>query len=268
MLTAKFLSKKATIVYKVNCLYDQPCPDNPHDNIFSEHVSDWSGVTVEQRSQLVEVLENFWSIFDTRPGLNKLNICRFDVSADKPFEIHPYLVPFTKCPAVENEIKRMLIRGGVIECYSLPYSNPILCVSKGDGTVRLCLDARRINRVILPMRDSSPPLDELLTHFGGKSLQAWILQPAIGKCHYTDVRKFTAFTYDGRTYRFCVVPFGLNISNVAFGLALEAVLNVPVDNIYDQLRDLHIYVDELLISSTTIPEHLSQLTTHKDVSEN
>jgi hypothetical protein len=35
------------------------------------------------------------------------------------------------------------------------------------------------------------------------------------------VRQYTSYLYDGRSYHFCVVPFGLNISNAGFGKGLE-----------------------------------------------
>lgn len=73
------------------------------------------------------------------------------------------------------------------------------------------------------------------------------------------MRKFTAFVFEGRTYQFCVVPFGLNISNTAFGKALEAVLQIKVHETDDNLDDLHIYVDDVLISSTSFDEHLVRL---------
>ncbi|CAI6376594.1 unnamed protein product [Macrosiphum euphorbiae] len=82
------------------------------------------------------------------------------------------------------------------------------------------------------MRDSSPPLDELLARFGGKAIFSSIDFTA-GYWQVTlhrDVRKYTAFVYDGRTYQFRVVPFGLNISNTAFQQALESVLSNPVDH--------------------------------------
>lgn len=66
--------------------------------------------------------------------------------------------------------------------------------------------------------------------------------------------------YDGKSYQFCVVPFGLNISNTAFQQGLEAVLANQVDDDEENsLQDLHIYVDDLLISTTSFLEHLKRL---------
>jgi len=112
------------------------------------------------------------------------------------------------------------------------------------------------------MRDSSPPLDELLARFGGKAIfssldfTAGYWQVSL----HHDVRKYTAFVYDGRTYQFCVVPFGLNISNTAFQQALESVLSNQIEaGVDDVLDDLHIYVDDVLVSSTSFDNQLCRL---------
>lgn len=244
----------------LNCFeHTQPVTDSP-TKPWSECIVNFHEVPDEERSKLISLLDQYHNIFDDRPGLNTLYSCRFEVSEDVPFKVKPYPVPFSRRPAVEKELQRML-SWGVVERSSSPYCNPIVCVAKADGSVRLCLDARRVNRLILPMRDTSPPLDELLARFGGKTIFSSLdfsagywqvpLHPA--------VRKFTAFVFEGRTYQFCVVPFGLNISNTAFGKALEAVLNIRVNDTDDNLDDLHIYVDDVLISSTSFDEHLARL---------
>lgn len=106
------------------------------------------------------------------------------------------------------------------------------------------------------MRDSSPPLDELLARFGGKTVYSSVDFTAA--LHH-DVQKYTAFVYAGRTYQFCVVPFGLNISNTAFGKALKTVLKVHVEDDDDNLEDIHVYVDDLLVLSRSFDEHLHRI---------
>jgi hypothetical protein len=140
----------------------------PFDHI-TEHLSSVQNLSSNQFDQVVDIFHEYYHIFRTRPGLNLLYTCRFNVSEDIPFKIRPYPVPFTRRPAVKKELARML-EWGVIERCSSPYSNPIICVGKADGSVQLCLDARRVNKIILPMRNSSPPLDELLARFSGKAI--------------------------------------------------------------------------------------------------
>lgn len=117
--------------------------------------------------------------------------------------------------------------GGVIERSDAPYNNPLVTVVKSDGSFRLCLDARKLNTIILLTHDSSPPIDDILAKFNNKNVFSSLdftsgywqipLDPS--------VRQYTSFLCDGRSYQFCVVPFVLNISNAAFGKGLEAALN-------------------------------------------
>jgi len=144
--------------FEVNCIDDHACPSDPLPSWFNEPMPNCAEMTVKQRQGILCLLQEFSHIFSDRPGLNKLYMCHFTVSEDVPFKIRPYPVPFARRPAVEKELRRML-DWGVVERCSSPYSNPIICVGKADGSVRLCLDARRINKVILPMRDSFPLLD-------------------------------------------------------------------------------------------------------------
>uniref|UniRef100_A0A2S2NNN8 RNA-directed DNA polymerase n=1 Tax=Schizaphis graminum TaxID=13262 RepID=A0A2S2NNN8_SCHGA len=225
-----------------------------------ERIRSIESISSEEREQLLELLMDYRHLFSDRPGLNNLYTCRFNVSQDEPFKVKPYPVPFAKRPAVEHELARML-DWGVVERCSSPYNNPIICVNKVNGSVRLCLDARRVNQIIQPMRDTSPPMEELLAEFGGKryftslDFSAGYWQIPL----HPDVRKYTAFVYNGRTYQFCVVPFGLNISNTAFGQGLETILLQKIPEEDDEESGLHIYVDDMMVSSTTFGGHIKRL---------
>lgn len=212
-----------------------------------------------QSDPIFSLFKNFEHIFNDRPGLHKFFSYKFNVKIHEPYKLKPYPVPFSRRPAVQNEIDKML-KWGVIERSDSPYNNPIITVIKSDSSIRLCLDARKVNTIILPTRDSSPPIDDILAKFNNKSFFSSLdfssgywqipLDPS--------VRQYTSFLYNGRSYQFCVVPFGLNISNAAFSKGLEAALNnscspCPFPD------DIHTYVDDILISSSTYESHLATL---------
>ena len=69
-------------------------------------------------------------------------------------------MPFSKRRAVQEELDRMM-QGGIIERSVSPYSNPLVVVIKKDGKVRLCLDARKINQIIIPDREAPEPINEI-----------------------------------------------------------------------------------------------------------
>jgi len=78
----------------------------------TEHLSSVPNLSSHQFDQVVDLFHGYHHIFRTRPGLNLLYTCRFDVSEDIPFKIRPYPVPFARRPAVEKELARMLEWGG------------------------------------------------------------------------------------------------------------------------------------------------------------
>ncbi|CAI6377233.1 unnamed protein product [Macrosiphum euphorbiae] len=153
-----------------------------------------------------------------------------------------------------------MLQWGVIERSDAPYNNPLVTVVKTDGSIRLCLDARKLNTIILPTRDASPPIDDILAKFNNKSFFS-SLDFSSGYWQIpldSSVRQYTSFLYDGRSYQFCVVPFGLNISNAAFGKGLEAALNnysIPCMS----PDDIHTYVDDILVSSPSFESHFDTL---------
>jgi hypothetical protein len=50
---------------------------------------------------------------------------------------------------VDSEIENKMLKLWVIEESNSPYSSPIVIVKRKDGTNRLCIDVRALNRVTL-----------------------------------------------------------------------------------------------------------------------
>lgn len=233
----------------------QPLPFETEKNIALNDIP----LNSSQQNLMTSLLQKYQHIFQDKPGLHKFFSYKFNVKPHDPYKIKPYPVPFSRRPAVQQEIDKM-IQWGVIERSDSPYNNPLVTVIKTDGSIRLCLDARKLNTIILPTRDASPPIDDILAKFNNKSFFSSLdfssgywqipLDPS--------VRQYTSFLYDGRSYQFCVVPFGLNISNAAFGKGLEAALNnysIPCPS----PNDIHTYVDDILLSSPSFEDHINTL---------
>jgi len=121
-----------------------------------------------QQNLVTSVLQKYQPIFQDKPGLHTFFSYKFNVKPHDPYKIKPYPVPFSRRPAVQKEVDKM-IKWGVIERSDSPYNNPLVTVIKVDGSIRLCLNARKLNTIILPTRDASPPVDEILAKFNNKS---------------------------------------------------------------------------------------------------
>ena len=104
----------------------------------------------------------------------------------------------------------------IIEYSQSPYTSPIVAIPKKNGKVRICLDAREINKMIINDRTSPGEIEEILKRFHGtKYISTWDTV-----CGYWQVelhshsRQYMAFIFDGRNYQFKRLPFGL-INSVA-----------------------------------------------------
>ena len=60
-----------------------------------------------------------------------------------------------------------MIQDDIIEYSESPYTSPIVAVPKKNGKVRICLDAREINKMIINDRTSPGEIEEILKKFHG-----------------------------------------------------------------------------------------------------
>jgi len=144
---------------------------------------------------------------------------------------------------------------GIIEKPDSPWSSPIIGIEKKNGDIRLCLDARQINKRIIPDRECPMGVDEILIKFqGAKYLSTIDLTAGYWQCQLKEAsRPITAFLHRGRNYQFKVLPFGLVNSFAEFQKVLDKVLGPEV------LAFTATYVDDIHITSTSFDEHMRHL---------
>ena len=93
------------------------------------------------------------------------------------------------------EINRLIAEDIIEPSYS-PYPSPILAVPKKHGKVRICLDAREINKHIVNDRTSPGEIDEILKKFYGTNSSVYgTLSEAIGRLNYTHPAESTWRSY-------------------------------------------------------------------------
>jgi hypothetical protein len=83
-----------------------------------------------------------------------------------PPNIHPYRHPFSQ----KNEIEKMvqeLLNVGIIFPSTNPYSSPVVVVLKKEGSWRMCLDFRALNKLTIKDKFPIPIIDDLLDELSG-----------------------------------------------------------------------------------------------------
>jgi len=175
----------------------------------------------------------------------------FKIEGSMPHSANSRPIPFALRNQVCEKIQAML-KDGILEESRSAYINPITFVIREGKAVRICLDARRINKQMVADRTKVTPMRELLQKFyGAKYITGLDLSSAFLQIPLERSRQWTAFQFESNVYQFTTVPYGFKNSVAAFIRALEKVLGDCGLN-----NNLVMYVDDLLIHSSTFAEHL------------
>ena len=132
--------------------------------------------------------------------------------------------------AVRVEINKM-ISSDLIEISQSLYTSPIIAVPKKNGQVRLCLDAREINKMIINDRTSPGEIEEILKRFHGtKFISTWDTVRGYWQVELQpQSRQYVAFIFEGCNYQFKRLPFGLVNSVAIFVACMDPVSYTHLD---------------------------------------
>ena len=213
---------------------------------------------VELKLENIPVVREFPDVFpEELPGLPPKRELDFTI------EVYPgtspiFIAPYRMAPAEQAELKKQLSElesKGFIRPSTSPWGAPVLFVKKKDGSFRLCVDYRKLNRVTIRNRYPLPRIYDLFDqlrgfHFFSKiDLRSGYYQLRVRE---EDIQK-TAFATRYGHYEFLVMPFGLTNAPAAFMDLMNRVFKPFLDQF------VVVFVDDILIYSKTQEEHEGHL---------
>ena len=169
----------------------------------------------------------------------------------KPIRSMPYRQGPAMRTKAEAKIRRMR-DAGVIEPATSEWASPIVLVPKKDGSLRFCVEYRRLNAKTVPNAYPLPRIDDCLDSLGDAEIfttldcNAGYWQVPVAP---EDRDKTTFASYLG-TFRYTRMPFGLRNAPATFQRALDIILSGV------RCQSCLIYLDDVIVFSRSSDEHL------------
>jgi len=166
----------------------------------------------------------------------------------------PYRMSHEELKKLKVQLEELLAKGYIKPSKS-PYGAPILFVHKKDGTLRMCVDYRALNKATVKNRYPLPRIDDLFDHLSGAKvfsridLHSGYYQIRIAE---GDEEKTACRTRYG-SYEFLVMPFGLTNAPATFCTLMNDIFQEWLDDF------VVVYIDDILIYSDSLEEHAEHL---------
>ncbi|GKA08646.1 putative reverse transcriptase domain-containing protein [Tanacetum coccineum] len=225
-------------------------------HLFLAHVTEKE--KSEKRLEDVPVIRDFPEVFpDDLPGLPPSRQVEFKIDlvpGAAPVARAPYRLAPSEMKELSEQLKELLEKG-FIRPSSSPWGAPVLFVKKKDGSFRMCIDYRELNKLTVKNRYPLPRIDDLFDQLQGSSVYSKI--DLRSGYHQLRVREedipITAFRTRYGHYEFQVMPFGLTNAPAVFMDLMNRVCKPYLD------KFVIVFIDDILIYSKTKGEHSEHL---------
>jgi len=151
------------------------------------------------------------------PPIRKVEFCIDLVIGAAPISKAPYRMAPAKLKELRAQLEELLEKGYIHPSTS-PWGAPVLFVKKKDGTLRLCVDYRELNKITVKNRYPLPRIDDFFNQLRGAGTFSKI-NLYLGYHQFQikeeDIPKIAFRTRCGH-YEFVVMPFGLTNAPAAF----------------------------------------------------
>ncbi|KAM0724690.1 Retrovirus-related Pol polyprotein from transposon 17.6 [Formica fusca] len=159
---------------------------------------------------------------------------------------------------MRNEVDKVIEEmksQGVIEESQSPWVSPVVLVRKKDGTIRFCVDFRKLNMVTIKDSYPLPRIDEILDQLAGNS---WFSTLDLKSGYWQlklrpEDKEKTAFSFGRGLWQFTVMPFGLCNAPATFERLMERVLRNLLSKI------CLVYLDDIIIYGKSFTEMMENL---------
>lgn len=183
-------------------------------------------LTKPQQYQLKALVEKNRVVFSERPGMCNVGKHKITLQeGSEPQRAYPYRVPMAFRREVERQVHE-LEEWGLVYPVESSHAHPVVCVAKKDGSMRLCIDYRKLNAITKPDAFPMSRASDLLLEVAGANfisildmLRGYWQIPMDEQAQY-----YTAFVTPQGQYAWKVMPYGLRNSASTFQRIINQIL--------------------------------------------
>jgi len=171
-----------------------------------------------------------------------------------PISIAPYRMSASELGKLKKQLEELLEKQFIWQSVSL-WGAPVLLVKKNDGSMRLCMDYRQVNKVTIKNRYPLPRIDDLMDQLVGAEVFSKIyLRSGYHQIRVKaeDVSK-TAFRTRYGHYEYYVMPFGVTNAPGVFMEYMNRIFHPYLDQF------VVVLIDDILVYSKSKEEHVGHL---------
>ncbi|KAI3805555.1 hypothetical protein L1987_28049 [Smallanthus sonchifolius] len=176
------------------------------------------------------------------------------VPGANPVAKAPYRLAPSKMQELASQLQELSDKGFIRPSHS-PWGAPVLFVKKKDGSFRICIDYRELNKLTIKNRYHLPRIYDLFdqlqgsTYFSKIDLRSGYHQLRVQE---EDIPK-TVFRTRYDHYEFMVIPFGLTNAPAVFMDPMNRVCKPYLD------KFVIVFIDDILIYSKNKSDHEQHL---------
>ncbi|GJX84287.1 putative reverse transcriptase domain-containing protein [Tanacetum coccineum] len=177
-----------------------------------------------------------------------------EIVVARDFPESPYRLAPSELEELLGQLKELQDKG-FIRPISSPWGAPVLFVKKKDGSFRMCIDYKELNKLTVKNCYPLPRIDDLFDQLQGSQFFLKIdLRSGYHqlRVHEDDIPK-TAFRTRYGHFEFTIMPFGLTNAPVVFMDLINRVCRPYLD------KFVIVFIDDILIYSKTREEHVGHL---------
>ncbi|XGW13215.1 hypothetical protein V3C99_013667, partial [Haemonchus contortus] len=205
----------------------------------------------EEAAAMLKEFNDVFALTDAELTQTDLVVHEIDTGDHKPIRQKTRPVPMAARKEFRETMKDLVGRG-IVERSSSEWASPVVLVRKKDGTLRVCIDYRELNKVIRQDSYPLPKIDTVLQCLAGKKVFSTMdLASGYWQIRLSeDAKRKSAFTTSEGLFQFTVLPFGLSTSPAVFQRMMDRVLKGL------ELEDeVFVYIDDILIATESVERH-------------